>query len=43
MALFAALALDFFLQIDLLNALLLLYLLAFPLLAVSFWRLKKRM
>lgn len=41
MGLFAALALNFFLQIDLLNALLLLYLLAFPLLVMSFWRLKK--
>jgi phosphatidylglycerophosphate synthase len=41
MVLFAALALGFFLQIDLLNVLLPLYLLAFPLLAVSFWRSKK--
>lgn len=41
MAFFAALALNFFLQIDLLNALLLLYLLAFPLLALSFCRLRK--
>ena len=41
MALYAAIALDFFFHIDVLNYLLLSYLLALPLLAVSFWRLRK--
>jgi phosphatidylglycerophosphate synthase len=43
MIFFAAIVLYFFWKIDLLNALLLLYLLAFPLLFLSFWRLKKVM
>lgn len=41
MVFFAAIALYYFFQIDLLNALLLLYLPALPLLLFSFWRLKK--
>lgn len=41
MALYAAIALDFFFRIDLLNYLLLTYLLALPILALSFWRLRK--
>jgi phosphatidylglycerophosphate synthase len=41
MMLYAAIALDFFFGIDLLNFLLIIYLLAFPLLALSFWRLRK--
>ncbi len=41
MLLYAAIALDFFFGIDLLNFLLIFYLLAFPLLALSFWRLRK--
>lgn len=41
MLLFAAIALDFFFKIDLLNFLLATYLLAFPMLAFSFWRLRK--
>jgi phosphatidylglycerophosphate synthase len=41
MVFFAAIALDFFFRIDLLNVLLLLYLPAFPLLFLSFWRLRK--
>jgi phosphatidylglycerophosphate synthase len=39
--LYAAIALDFFFGIDLLNYLLIIYLLALPLLALSFWRLRK--
>ena len=41
MLLYAAIALDFFFSIDLLNFLLVTYLLAFPMLALSFWRLRK--
>lgn len=41
MVFFAAIALYFFFHIDLLNALLLLYLPALPLLVLSFWRLRK--
>ncbi len=41
MVFFAAIALYFFFHIDLLNALLLLYLPALPLLFLSFWRLRK--
>lgn len=41
MLLYAAIALDFFFSIDLLNILLVIYLLAFPMLALSFWRLRK--
>lgn len=41
MVFFAAIALYFFLRIDLLNVLLLLYLPALPLLVLSFWRLRK--
>jgi len=41
MLLYAAIALYFFFQIDLLNYLLLFYLLAFPVLFLSFWRLRK--
>jgi phosphatidylglycerophosphate synthase len=41
MMFFAAIALYFFFHIDLLNALLLLYLPALPLLFLSFWRLRK--
>ncbi len=41
MLLYAAIALDFFFGIDLLNFLLVIYLLAFPMLALSFWRLRK--
>jgi phosphatidylglycerophosphate synthase len=41
MLLYAAIALDFFFHINLLNWLLLLYLLAFPLLFLSFWRLRR--
>ena len=41
MLLYAAIALYFFFHIDVLNYLLLAYLLAFPLLAISFWRLRK--
>lgn len=40
MLLYAAIGLDFFFHIDLLNYLLLVYLLAFPLLFLSFWRLR---
>ena len=43
MVLYAAIALYFFFTIDLLNYLLLLYLFALPLLALSFWRLRKAM
>jgi phosphatidylglycerophosphate synthase len=39
--LYAAIALYFFFHIDLLNGLLLVYLLALPLLTMSFWRLRK--
>lgn len=41
MLLYAAIALYFFFHIDLLNPLLLLYVLALPLLFLSFWRLRK--
>ena len=41
MVFFAAVALYFFLRIDLLNILLLLYLPALPLLCLSFWRVRK--
>ncbi len=41
MVFFVAIALYFFFHIDLLNGLLLLYLLALPLLSLSFWRLRK--
>lgn len=41
MVFFAAIALYFFLRIDLLNVLLLLYLPALPLLCLSFWRVRK--
>jgi phosphatidylglycerophosphate synthase len=41
MLLYAAIALYFFFDIDVLNYLLLIYLLAFPLLGISFWRLRK--
>jgi len=41
MLLYLAIALEFFFHIDLLNDLLLLYLLFFPLLFLSFWRLRK--
>lgn len=40
MALYAAIALDFFFGIDLLNYLLFVYLLALPILFLSFWRLR---
>lgn len=43
MVLYAAIALYFFFNIDVLNYLLLTYLLAFPLLCLSFWRLRKAM
>lgn len=41
MLLYAAIALYFFFRIDVLNYLLLIYLLALPLLILSFWRLKR--
>ena len=41
MLLYAAIALDFFFHIDVLNYLLLLYLLTLPLLFMSFWRLRR--
>ena len=41
MLLYTAIALDFFFSINLLNILLETYLLAFPMLALSFWRLRK--
>lgn len=41
MLLYAAIALDFFFSIDVLNLLLVMYLLAFPMLVLSFWRLRK--
>ena len=41
MLLYAAVALDFFFSINLLNILLVIYLLAYPMLALSFWRLRK--
>lgn len=41
MLLYAAIALYYFFQVDLLNYLLLIYLLALPLVFLSFWRLKK--
>jgi phosphatidylglycerophosphate synthase len=40
MLLYAAIALDFFFHIDLLNPLLIIYLFALPLLVLSFWRLR---
>jgi phosphatidylglycerophosphate synthase len=40
MLLYAAIALDCFFSIDLLNILLVIYLLAFPMLVLSFWRLR---
>jgi phosphatidylglycerophosphate synthase len=41
MLFYAAIALDFFFGINLLNALLIFYLLALPVLVLSFWRLRK--
>ena len=41
MLLYVGIALDFFFNINLLNILLAIYLLAFPMLALSFWRLRK--
>ena len=41
MLLYAGVAVDFFFSINLLNILLCTYLLAFPMLALSFWRLRK--
>jgi phosphatidylglycerophosphate synthase len=41
MLLYIAIGLDFFFNVDLLNFLLATYLLAFPMLALSFWRLRK--
>ena len=41
MLLYIAIGLDFFFNINLLNILLVTYLLAFPMLALSFWRLRK--
>jgi len=41
MVLYVAIGLDFFFNIDLLNLVLLTYLLAFSMLALSFWRLRK--
>ncbi len=41
MVLYIAIGLDFFFNVDLLNFLLATYLLAFPMLALSFWRLRK--
>jgi hypothetical protein len=41
MVLYAVIGLDFFFHINLLNYLLLLYLLALPCLVFSFWRLRK--
>ena len=41
MLLYIAIGLDFFFNIDVLNILLFVYLLAFPILALSFWRLRK--
>jgi phosphatidylglycerophosphate synthase len=41
MLLYIGIALDFFFSINLLNILLFTYLLAFPMLAISFWRLRK--
>ena len=41
MLLYVGIALDFFFNINLLNILLATYLLAFPMLALSFWRLRK--
>src|SRR6266567_43856 len=43
MLLYVAIGLDFFFRIDVLNYLLLFYLLALPLLGVSFWRLRSAM
>jgi phosphatidylglycerophosphate synthase len=43
MLLYAAIGLDFFFNIDVLNYLLLFYLLALPLLGISFWRLRQAM
>ena len=41
MLLYIAIGLDFFFNVNLLNILLVIYLLAFPMLALSFWRLRK--
>jgi phosphatidylglycerophosphate synthase len=41
MLLYIAIGLDFFFNINLLNILLVIYLLAFPMLALSFWRLRR--
>ena len=41
MLLYIAIGLDFFFNVNLLNILLAIYLLAFPMLALSFWRLRK--
>ena len=41
MLLYIAIGLDFFFSVNLLNILLVIYLLAFPMLALSFWRLRK--
>jgi phosphatidylglycerophosphate synthase len=43
MLLYIAIGLDFFFHLDVLNELLLFYLLALPLLGLSFWRLRKAM
>jgi hypothetical protein len=43
MVLYIAIGLDYFFKIDLLNFLLLTYLLALPMLGISFWRLRKAM
>ncbi len=43
MVLYIAIGLDYFFKIDLLNFLLLTYLLALPILGISFWRLRKAM
>jgi phosphatidylglycerophosphate synthase len=41
MLLYIAIGLDFFFSVNLLNMLLVIYLLAFPMLALSFWRLRR--
>ena len=41
MLLYIAIGLDFFFSVNLLNILLVIYLLAFPMLALSFWRLRR--
>ena len=43
MVLYIAIGLDYFFKIDLLNFLLITYLLALPMLGISFWRLRKAM